>query len=66
LPAVDLFSEELRVLISNTCSERQQRYVSIKVYNQNNFEIGTTSLPDQNCIIASANTSFYAFYTTKS
>ena len=66
LPAVDLFSEELRVLVSNSCSERQQRHVSIKVYNQNNYEIGTMSLPDQNCIIACANTLFYAFYTTKS
>lgn len=61
-----MFAEELRVLVSNTCSDRLLRQSTIKVYSQSNFEVGTMSLQDQNCVLASANTAFYAFYTTKS
>ena len=33
LPAADMFAEELRVIVNNSCSDRLLRHASIKVYS---------------------------------
>ena len=77
LPATDPFSDEMRVIVTNTgavsnpqlvmpvSSFSQGPQAQIKVYSSHNQEIASSFLYG-NVIAVTANSLFYAMYTTKS
>ena len=63
LPALDIFSEEMRVLIQNIGNGRFPT-CSIKVYNTQHVEIASSTLTG--CVVqVTANSVFYAVLTTE-
>lgn len=61
----DIFSEELRILISNTFVTQNQQKIDLKVYNSNSQELSNLDLLGERVVLMTANQRFFAMYTNK-
>jgi len=61
----DMFSEELRVMISNIQVSQYVQRIDIKVYNSESTELSKEDLNGERVLLVTANKNFFALYTNK-
>lgn len=60
-----MFSEELRILISNIQISQYQQKIDLKVYNSSSQELSHLELQGERVLLLTANSNFFSLYTNK-
>ena len=61
----DMFSEEIRVIISNIQVSAYQQRIDLKIFNSESLELSRMEMAGERVLLVSANKNFFAIYTNK-